>query len=124
MPASKAAPTTTVSRTTIAGELAPIWPGLTTARSSPSVRSTMPSLPKPAIGRAGLRVRARSSWIAGRDQEDAVVAFAVAPISQAAIDGARDARSPRAPSSRRYIQSVSPVAASTATTSRRVPAVK
>ena len=98
-------------------------PACTTSRSRPfgQIRRCR-SLPKPGIGTPGLRVE-RDELKTGRDQQDAVVALAVAPVGQAAILSA-DARSPRAPSSSRYIQSVSPVAASTATASRREPAVK
>ena len=67
-----------------AGELEPIWPGLTTSRSRPSVRSTMPSLPKPGIGRPVFAFE-RDQLIAGRDQQDPLVVLAVGPVGQPAI---------------------------------------
>ena len=68
----------------------------------------------------------RDQLIAGRNQQNALVgrSLAVAPVRETAVHLTRATAAPRAPSSSRYIQSVSPVAASTATASRRVPAVK
>ena len=72
-------------------------------------------------GNAGLRVE-RDETISGRDVEDALFT-AVGPISQPATGEFAGAASPRAPSFSLCIQISSPVAASSATTARRVPAV-
>ncbi len=64
-----AAPTTTVSRTTMAGELAPICPGFTTARSRPFVRS-ISRCAETGHRLAGLSVQ-RHQLIAGRNHQDA-----------------------------------------------------
>ena len=79
-----AAPTTTTSRTTIAGELEPIWPGFTTSRSRPSVSSTIPFLPNVGMGRPGLGVE-RDELIARRDEEEPRVVLAVGPVGEPAI---------------------------------------
>ena len=65
-------------------------PFCTSGRSRPFHRSTWLSSPKFAMGSAGLGVQ-RDQLIAGRDEQDAVVALAVAPIADAAIVGAHGA---------------------------------
>ena len=80
-----------MSLTTVGVECRPISPF---SRSSwtclpslpiitPTLRSTTPPVPKPAIGLAGLGVQ-RHELIAGGHVDDAVVALAVGPVGQAA----------------------------------------
>ena len=86
MPSFIDEPTMTVSLTTVGVEWRPISPvsrsiGLPSPNTTPTFRSTTPSLPKDGTGCAGLRVE-RDQAVARRDVEDAVVAAAVGPVGQ------------------------------------------
>ena len=89
---------------------------------SSSFRSTTPLLPNDGMRWPGLRVE-RDHPVAGRDVDDArrcgrrTSRRARGPTAAAALPR------PRLPSSSRCIHSISPVAASSATTARREPAV-
>ena len=73
--------------------------------------------------RAGLRVE-RDQLVAGRDVEDALLAWPSVQYARPRPESWRGAASPRLPSLMLCIHSISPVAASSATAARRVPAVE
>src|SRR4051812_5116175 len=117
-----AAPTTTTLLPTTGGALIPIEPvSGSTTWSSCVLRSTTPLVPKEGTGTPVF------AFSATRLYPGVIVKIRSSPCPSLQYatprpDPGRTAFSPRFPSSIRHSHNVSPVAASSATTSRRVPA--
>ena len=119
-------PTTTTSRATVGAACSPISPltrsiGRPSPTTAAALRSTSPPSPKPDT-----RAPVAASSATRRKPSVTYRMRASAPSVQYASprpDSRRGARAARSPSCALCIQSSSPVAASSATTARRVPPV-